>query len=257
VQHEFLDGLSHVQGDALRFCIHAESLTAAFDTSVAVALADRLLIEPRIQLVASAERTAPLDHRLPMNSTELFTVMMNDCDALMGFILASNQFSSWLSVTRAYYSTSHVLVSGTEQLGSLRDVPRDQPIGTRALSQADLQLINHLQSLPAADRWQRFPYPDNQLLLERVADGTVAAALVWEPALHAFTAGAPEAHGLFLIPADPLTPGDIAFSIALKTGDAQLQVLLDQAILSLIDDGIITDLLTDHALPGKPGSTKP
>jgi hypothetical protein len=50
---------------------------------------------------------------------------------------------------------------------------------------AGRQSDDFLSSIAARkDRWQRTPYINNKLLLDRLLDRTVAAAFVWEPALY-------------------------------------------------------------------------
>ena len=53
-------------------------------------------------------------------------------------------------------------------------------------------------SLPERSRWQRHAYYNNKVLIDRLLDGTVAAAFVWEPALYRAAGGKPETNPAIL-----------------------------------------------------------
>ena len=258
VPREWLEDRLRRQGDRLVFCIHKDGLTAQFDRSVASQLADVLLLEADFyEVVPPLRPTPPLDYRLPLTEDQLFLIMTDRCEAFMNFSLAAGTYPEWMMLTRSYYRSGFVLAVTESDYEELADIPFDQPIGSRMLTSADIRFATYLHSLAEGSRWQRFPYPDNQMLLERLVDGTVAAALIWEPALDAFVEANAEAEGIQIIGTDPFQPPEMEFGIALRARDSFLRTLLDEAIVAIIEDGAVEQLLEDHSLPGRPGSLGP
>jgi polar amino acid transport system substrate-binding protein len=109
--------------------------------------------------------------------------------------------------------------------------------------------------LPERSRWSRFTYYNNKVLIDRLLDGTVAAAFVWEPALYRATGGKPEAAGLRVIPS-PFALYETEFGIAVRAHDTFLSAMFGQAIDALRADGTIDRLLAEHDLPAPKGPGK-
>jgi polar amino acid transport system substrate-binding protein len=238
------------RGDQITFCVNPAAMMASFDSALARELAARLLLTPTIIEVKTWHPTEPLDYRIPLGYDELYIEFAERCDGFMGFTLAQG-YPSWLIVTRAYLTTRTVLATITPQYHRLADIPMNRPIGTRMLGGADNQLLVYLQSLPEKSRWPRAPYLNNKILIDRLADQTVAAAFVWEPALFRATDGALEPAG-FRIIAAPFESSETEFGIALRSKDRYLSTTLGQAIEALRADGTIDTLLVDHGLAPRP-----
>jgi polar amino acid transport system substrate-binding protein len=238
-------------GDKIAFCVNPAAMMAPFERALANDIAARLLVTPNVIEVKTWHPTEPLDYRLPLAYGELYIEFAERCDGFMGFTLAQG-YPSWLIVTRPYVSTRTVLAA-TADYHKLADVPVNRPLGTRMLGGVDNQLILYLQSLPAKSRWQRIPYFNNKLLLDRLLDRTVAAAFVWEPALYRATGGNPEAAGIHVVP-PPFALQPTELGIGLRSNDSFLSVTLGQAIDSLRADGTIDRLLVENMLAAKPSS---
>ena len=118
-------------------------------------------------------------------------------------------------------------------------------------SSADAALRIWLSN-PNSKTLRRLPYPDNQLLIERLRDGTLSGALIWEPAAYIATHGKPEAEGLFLFADVPFALGSVDFGVAIRTNELFLRTQLDMAIDSLISDGTIERLRSRFGLPPDP-----
>jgi polar amino acid transport system substrate-binding protein len=129
------------------------------------------------------------------------------------------------------------------------DWPVAQAIGTAA----DLVLIQYLRTLTAGNRWQRIPLSSNEAALNAVANGTVAAALVWAPALWALQREDPQlARNLHVLPStSPLPVTTIGIGAALLSEQSFLQNSLDQAITSLVADGTIAGILEEFDFPAQ------
>jgi polar amino acid transport system substrate-binding protein len=240
------------RGDQVSLCVNSAAMMASFDVALARQIASRLLLIPNVIEIKTWHPTEPLDYRLPLSFEEIYIEFAERCDGFMGFTLAQG-YPSWLIVTRPYLSTRTVLVATSPEFRKLADIPVSRPLGTRMLGVVDNQFIMYLQSLPEKSRWQRLPYFNNKMLLDRLLDRTVAAAFVWEPALYRATEGDPVSKGIHVIPA-PFALLETEFGIGLRSNDAYLAVTLGQAIDSLRADGTIDRLLVEHTLAAKPPS---
>ena len=236
-------------GNQMALCINSAGMMASFEKAVGEQIASRLLLTPKVIEVKTWHPTEPLDYRLPLSFEEIYIEFAERCDGFMGFTLAQG-YPSWLIITRPYLSTRMVLAATSPEIRNLADIPVTRPIGTRMLSVVDNQLIVYLQSLPEKSRWQRLPYFNNKLLLDRLLDRTVAAAFVWEPALYRATSGDPDSKGIHVIP-PPFELAETEFGIALRSNDAYLATTLGQAIDSLRSDGTINQLLVEHMLAAR------
>ncbi|WP_051241534.1 substrate-binding periplasmic protein [Azohydromonas australica] len=112
-------------------------------------------------------------------------------------------------------------------------------IGVVTATPADLYL--HVQGLP------RSPYPNNAALLEALARGDVAAALVWSAAV----AGAqprPSTNGRG--PDDPTLR--TAMTVVTPAAEAALGTAIEMAIAELDADGTLARLAHRHGFPTEP-----
>lgn len=232
-------------GDQITFCVNEESMMADFERDLAREIGTALLLNVDIFQVRPPRPTRPLDYRLPLSAEQLFVTLVEDCNAMLGFVL-SDSFEEWLTISRPYMATGYTLaVRGDyDRFG---DIPRDQPIGTRGMNNGDIALIGYLQSLSETNRWRRFPYYDNEVLIERLLDGTVAAAVVWVPALSFATDGDPSSSGIRVLPL-PFTPRQTQIGIAMLAEDVFLRTAIDEAIEVLVEDGTVAALMVEHRL---------
>jgi polar amino acid transport system substrate-binding protein len=237
-------------GDTVALCVNAAAMMAPFEKDVALQIAARLLLTPKVIEVKTWHPTEPLDYRLPLGFDELYIEFAERCDGFMGLSLAQG-YPSWLIITRPYLSTRMVLATVPLEYHKLSDIPPTSALGTRMLGAVDNQLILYLQALPEKNRWKRVPYFNNKILIDRLLDRTVAAAFVWEPALYLATAGTPAAEGIHIMP-PPFELLQTEFGIGLRSNDSYLSVALGQAIDSLRADGTIDRLLVEHSLAPKP-----
>ncbi len=239
-------------GDKIALCVNGGAMMASFEKDLAQQIASRLLLTPNVIEVKTWHPTEPLDYRLPLAYDELYIEFAERCDGFMGFTLAQG-YPSWLIVTRPYLSTRTVFAATSPEFHKLADIPTTRPLGTRMLGAVDNQLILYLQSLPEKSCWQRIPYFNNSILLDRLRDHTLAGAFVWEPALFRATGGAPDSAGIHVIP-PPFELLETELGIGLRSNDAYLSVTLGQAIDSLRADGTIDALLVAHTLAAKPSN---
>jgi polar amino acid transport system substrate-binding protein len=242
------------QGNKVALCVNGDAMMASFESALARELASALLLTPTVIEIKAWRPTEPLDYRLPLMLEEIYIQFAERCDGFMGFTLAQG-YPEWMTITRPYLVTRTVIATNATSVRRLADVPVNRPLGTRILGGVDNQVIMYLQSLPEKSRWPRLAYYNNKLLLDRLLDGTVAAAFVWEPALYRATGGKPETAGLHVIPS-PFALYETEFGIAVRAHDAFLSAALGQAIDALRTDGTIDRLLAEHGLAAPKGLGK-
>jgi len=235
-------------GNELRFCLNMASAIVAFDRDFAQAIADTVLLPAEFFEVVDFDPAQPYDYRFTVGEPELFIAVNNECDALMGFRLpTTGTIPEWLAVSRPYLETDMVLAVTDPGYASLSDLPTGSLVGSRLGTPGDSRLRSYLRGLAGAP-WTRVPYSGNHHLIDRLLDGTVSGILIWEPALYLFAGGQPETAGLHTA-ALPFESEPTVFSVAVQTDDQFLLELIDLAISSLIADGVLADLLSEHDLP--------
>src|SRR5690554_2382029 len=178
VPPEFYDGFRRVEGDKVTFCIDLRSPTVEFERAAAEAIAGALLLEPAFFEI---DATYPIDAQGYFE--DLFIWLTDECDAFMGFSLVAGSLPDWLTPTRPYVAFRYVVVARDPAVMTLSDLPLTEPISSQLVSAGDRALIAFLQARPADARWQRIPYADNALMLQRLQEGSLGAALIWEPTL--------------------------------------------------------------------------
>lgn len=256
VPHELLDNARQWDGNELRVCINAEALSSSVDRDASTIVAELLLLDVVFEDIEPYRATPPLDYRLALSYDDIFLRLNNDCSAFAGFTLASRGYPDWLALTRPYLETRFVLVATNDAYRSLDDIPfEDELIGTRLLSEQDLAFATFLESRAPGRRWARSPYPDNALLIERLLDGTLGAALVWEPALLAATEGDPQGRGIHYVETGRFDPPPVRMGFAVYREDAYLRNLLDDAIQAARSEGLIVDAAERRGVPALPRST--
>lgn len=249
VPEDRLERSRRLQDDRIVFCVVAGEPTSDFDRDVAEALAESLLLEAEFHEI-------PPD--FPVYEAQdflyaLYLLLMNSCNAFVGMNLAPEAYPSWLTFTRAYASIPFVLAVTDETYSTLGDVPPERPLGVAMMSRADMGLIRYLQTLSENDRWRRFPYADPELMLTRLLDGTIAGAFFWAPDLANLLRENPEAERVRTVPTDPLPDAEAGLGVAMLAQDTYLRTTLDQAIVAVIEDGTMQELLETHDLTGRAG----
>ena len=250
VPEDRLDRRFELAGDTIRFCLGTRNPLTEFDRAIATEIAHSLLLEAEFIEIPP---NFPLYEEHDFLEA-LFILLINDCDAFLGFNLTADGYPDWLTFSRPYASFPFQLAVVEEEYESLADIPRDRPLGAPMLSQVEGMLIGYLQSLPAQERWRRFPYADQELLLERLMDGTLGGAFFWAPELDLLLANNEEAQAqVRTVATAPLPSTSAVVGIALLRDDTFLRSSLDEAIATLIEDGVITELLEEYELTGRAG----
>jgi len=238
----------HQQGDSFSLCINTLSMTADFERDLAAAIGDVLLTDVKVVDIEPLQPKRPLDTALSYSSDQIYIVMAEQCDGFMGFVAAA-AYPDWLTISRPYLAGRNFMVTKDQSINRLEDIPTDRPVGSRFGNAGDAAMITYLQTLPEARRWKRYGYGENTLLLDRLNDGTVAAAMVWEPMLDFATDGDPAAKGYKTIQT-PFAVAPTYVGIGIRTIDSYLKEELGDAIKALTEDGTIDELLQKHHLAG-------
>lgn len=242
VPPEFLDETLRLDGDHLRVCIFKDRATTAFDADIAAAVADSLLLTHELVYI-------PASFPLFDDSDffyALFLHLTNDCDMFAGISLTAGVYPDWLMATGSYYSSPFVLAVTDSAYQSLADVPTDKSVGVQMGGVADMEFLRYYTTREDSNRWTRLPYADQNLMLERLADGTIAAALIWFPDLIKYTGGDFEARGIRLAELTPLNTFAVELAFVFLGSDPFLGDMVNQAIDALSDSGVISELASQY-----------
>lgn len=253
VPRDLLENRRAVQGDTISFCVHPKTLAAEFNRAVATEIAKSLLSKATFHNITPSAVTQPLDYSYPISESELLVYLTDFCQVFTGFNLVTDAGPEWLSYSRPYVRTGFVLATLKPEYSRLEDIPAGGSIGARFLSAADLKFLSYLQTLPEDKRWRRVNLFNNKVLLEKLFDGTLDAAMIWEPALRQGLKGNPRSEAVRMISMGSFQPPTINLGMAVRSNDTYLRTLLDQAIESIIKDGTLERLLVEYEIPGTPG----
>lgn len=248
---ELMPATRPMQGDRLRVCLDRSSAGAALDIAVAEAIGEALFLEVEIR---------PGLANFPLTGggylTELAILMNNDCDVMMGMVgHAEPAYSEFAIQTRPYARVPFVAAVTDPDLARLGDLDRDAVIGTALGSMVEQVYVYWAAEQPESRRWVRLPYADPALMIRRLRDGTLGAALIWQPALaRVLAAGDDEAgdpgiavHSAALDPLDEIV---VEVTAIVDRRDNFLRTQLDEAITALSEDGTLTAIMDDLGIGG-------
>src|SRR5690606_24492017 len=199
VPSELLKNTRRLEGDTLHVCSDASGKIRDFDHRVASAIAEMLFLKAEFHEGFGGYPTSGegfLD--------ELQIAMTNTCDIMMGMTVQENSpFPAWSVLSRPYVSLPYVLAV-RDDYAQLDAIPIERKLGTALSSMGERVFITWNQQRPKAQRYVRLPYADMALMAKRVADGSIAGMLIWQPALAQLQQeGNPDVAALHLIPVTP------------------------------------------------------
>ena len=230
--------------NTLHYCVDTRDPDLPVARQIGEAIAGALLLQPKEHSVGENVVADEID--------TLYRVFLETCDIYLGFKLLPDAYPDWMTLSRAYYRAGYVVVAADAGWKSLAEMPRQQAISSTMGTSADIRLIQYLLSLPAANRWSRFPMSTDEAALRAVLRGTAGAALVWAPSLWALQASDPELGKLKTITPTPLPVSTVDIGAALLSNEAFLRSAVDRAIASLVADGTIQSILNNHKFPATP-----
>lgn len=236
------------RGDSITFCLNTEGFMEELERRLASELADILLIQAEFFEYKHKFPPRPYDYSLMTNLEDIYYLLLNECDVFMSLLLPGDGELDWLEVTQALFSSGYVLVSNpSNPFQTLDDLPKGALVGTRLTSQADLDFGTYLRSGHQNRNILKVPYNDNALLFQRLMDGTLDAALIWEPALLAMeeqtsVLTARMDAGSFRLPR-------IQFAFGVLSRNRFLQTTLDNAIEVASSEKVLEGII-DQTLPG-------
>ncbi len=229
------------ESSTLHYCVDARDPDFPVARKIGEAVAAALLLQPKEHVIGENVVGEGLDN--------LYRVFLETCDVYFGFKLLPDVYPEWIKVTRPYYRGSYVFAATNTGWRSLADVPTSQTIGSTMGTRADLRLIQYLQALTPAERWNRFPMSSDEAALKALMNGTIGVALTWGPALWALQRGDSAFSGVRVISPSPLPASFADIGAAMLANESFLRASVDQAIASLIADGTIQAILDNDKFP--------
>lgn len=236
VPAELLDNAVRVQGDSVTVCVFQGLDTTEFDEAATQLIADTLLLDHDIQHIPAQ---FPLYDDTDFFYT-LYLRLVNDCDMIAGLSLSAGIFPEWLAATAPYASLPFVVVATDPAYSSLADVPRGRAVGMQIGSLGDMGFLAYNNNLSPDNRWLRLPYGDDELMLQRLEEGRIDAAMIWLPDL---LKSAYWASGDFgIIDSDPLPRLVAEIGFVTMANQSWLLEEFDAAISELRASGALQEL---------------
>lgn len=234
-------------GNVIRFCYYDNSETVAVDRAVGEAIAERLLLESRFSTLRSG-------HGIGGNfaADDLYISLVNDCDVALGMGLAADAYPPEFTVTRPYVGYNYLLIAADPAFARLEDVPRDRWLGTQLGSYGDYLLRQYLAVRPASDTWRRLVYGDVHLMLDRLLDGTLGAAIIFGPTLLRVYEERTDADGFHQLPLIPELAANVDIGGVLLSRSTFLRSEVDKAIADIVADGTVDAILADTGFDAIP-----
>lgn len=230
-----------LEGNTLTFCVDKRNPTYKVDQAIAIEIAQALLLEPRFYTIQRTTVTDEFDN--------VFLDLREFCDAFLGFKLIPTLYPNWIITTRAYYQARYVVVVKQAGWTSLADIPKREAISSVPGNIGDLRLIQYLNTLVPEQRWPRFPMADTRAALNSLLEGTVAAALVWEPSFWELRLRDPDYRDLYVITPEQISEPAIGVGAILMFDNTFARTTIDEAITALAEDGIIEETLLSFDFP--------
>ncbi len=163
----------------------------------------------------------------------------------MGYRLVPNDLPQWLTVSRPYYQSQVAVFTADAADRAFADIAPGDGIGARMGGTGHRELRMYLDALPPERRPRQIPYPDNKLLLDRLADGTLQAVLIWELAPYFATGGALQRLHIAARFAPPFPTPPLQFSVAVLKQNAFIRTMIDEAISGLETTGALAAIARD------------
>lgn len=234
-----------IQGSKLRFCTWAVSPTAGIDKRIAEEIGAALLLDVEVQEYGNRNPHVGDDFW-----EAVFIQLGQQCDAVMGFTMTRQLTADWLIPSRPYYEAPYVLAVRDPAVNALTDIPAGSKMGVAMYSPADDALIDYLSVRPKEQRWSRIPMPSNAPMLKYLLDERVEALVLWAPVLDEALKAADNAEDVRILSLAPLNVPATPIGMMFREYNVFLRDQIDQAIRSLIADGIIDQIIEEEGAVG-------
>ena len=228
-------------GATLHYCVDERDPDQPVAARIGEAIAGALLLEPREHKVGEDWAGEDID--------QVYQVLLETCDVFLGFKLIPDAYPDWLTITRGYYRASYVFATANADWKALADVPLSQTIAGTIGTSADIRLMQYLSALKPAERWPHYPVASDEAALRAVADGKLAAALVWAPSFWGLQKADPAFAKVRIIAPRPLPVSSLDVGAVMLARETFLRANLDQAIVALTEDGTIETILKSFGFP--------
>lgn len=238
-------------GNSIAFCVRPIGPLAGFEAEVAEKIGQMLLTQVRTftpNLRGFPVRPSPYDYILGITDEQMFIMMAEQCDVVMGMHLTSF-IPEWLRISRPYLTSEIIAVSRDPNIRALDDLDATKSIGTQSNAAGDAALVSYFKTLPTDKTPQRVTFRTNEALFTALSEGSIDAALIWEGAV---LAGMDESQQKFhLLERLPFPITEVLVGGAVRTPDTFLGALIDEAIAALEADGTLRALAERHNLVWK------
>lgn len=229
----------------LRFCVDSREPEWELHRDIATAVADALLLDVDFfEFGYDYAEAARQFQGVPENL--LFIFLGDECEAFLGTRMSEISIHpEWVITTRPYISTGHIVATRSPEVldpATVLDKKEGPKLGIALGSPMNSSISFYFPDT------NRRVYPTEEALLEGLQNGQVQAGFFYEPRLYALTGGDPASVGLSTAPFSQVPASRWHVGMSLNEDRAYVRTLIDQAIVTLLEDGTIAGILAQHNL---------
>lgn len=228
------------EGNKFRICQFNNSETQELDTAIGNAIADTLLLESSHHMIRGSFGIGGENA-----ADEMFIQLYNDCDVIMGMGLKAGSVPPEFTVTRPYIGYSYMLLASDENIKTIEDIPYGSWIGGQLGSYGDYLLNLLINVRPNNKTWKRLPYGDNNLMMNRVLDGTAKAAVIFGPSWRTLSQTRDDIDLFHELPIIPELNAEANIGAIMSSAQTFMRQEVDKAITDMVADGTIERLVKE------------
>ena len=225
VPPEFYNAIRPDFGNTLPMCILPDSTTRNRDIEAATAIAEMLLLEPRIVDIDADMEMLDEMGIWPV----IFEELAQSCVGVMGIQIIPGEIApDWMTLSQPYFEAPYVLLTRDDAIEDLTDLAPGTRLGVPLYTPIDADVMLAIAA-GTLDGVRRLPYDRPELMMSLMQDGELDAAIVWQPHLDRPSLETADFYSHQGTVA-PLERDTRAVAVLMRTQDQMLRTMIDQAI---------------------------
>ncbi|MEZ4632928.1 MAG: hypothetical protein R2880_19820 [Deinococcales bacterium] len=247
-EYQFPQGFTRVTGNTITYCVSLETPLAELDEDIARLIARSVGANAKFYYY-DRYGSSTSSRVMSMQRQEFAILLTDHCDVFMGMPRSINASFDYPAdeqqlSTRPYMQVSFVLVSKNHAIKSIRDIPQG---GSLLFEHASLPSMLISKVRPDIERLHAVATVGSEALFDRFERPDAEVMIAWGPSFFQRYAELPEGWTVNSIKDLPNMDWLVVGGISRER--TALRTQIDTAILKLIEDGRMQELLNDYELP--------
>jgi polar amino acid transport system substrate-binding protein len=234
--------------NVLRFCQLESNPTAAVDSRIGEAIAQRLLLNASFAVLGDNYGIGG-----EYAAQDIYVNLVNDCDIILGMGIGAGLYPPEFTTTRPYVGFAYVGVARAGSISNLSEISEAASIGGPVGSYGFTALTRYVATLPSTRRPRLLPYGETNLMLTRLRDETIDAMVIYGPVLAERLKNS-SAQDIATFDLAPQAPATVNIGGLMLSDNTYLRTTVDAAIASMIADGTIETIVADAGFANLPFS---